>query len=154
MRFQAKATKPGATVRRGGFTLIEVLVAMAFMAIIIPVVVQGLHVANRAGVVAQRKAIATRIGERVLNEAAVTGQVNATARNGSEKAGPYTFNWTLKSEPWAPLGTIQNSYSANGVNGSAVNQTTVRQLSVDVVFAVQNQNYTVHLSTLANNTSS
>ena len=53
---------------RGAFTLAEVLAALAFMAIVIPVAIQGLRIANLAGQVGQRKAAAGRIAERVLNE--------------------------------------------------------------------------------------
>ena len=44
--------------KRRGFTLVEMLAAMAFMAIVIPVVMQAMGIANKAGQVAQRKAIA------------------------------------------------------------------------------------------------
>ena len=50
------------------FTLIEVLVALAVMAVVVPVIYQGMHVASLAGEVAERKAIAARIGDRVLYE--------------------------------------------------------------------------------------
>src|SRR6187401_1688498 len=43
---------------RAAFTLVEVLAALAFMAIVIPVAVDGLRVANLAGQVGQRKAVA------------------------------------------------------------------------------------------------
>src|SRR5436190_13357159 len=56
----------------GAFTLAEVLAALAFMAIVIPVAVNGLRVANLAGQVGQRKAVAARIAERVLNEYTTT----------------------------------------------------------------------------------
>ena len=39
---------PGVNFRRAGFTLAEVLAALAFMAIVIPVAVQGLRIASRA----------------------------------------------------------------------------------------------------------
>src|SRR5215207_7041870 len=57
----------------GAFTLAEVLAALAFMAIVIPVAVNGLRVANLAGQVGERKAVAARVAERVLNEWTVTG---------------------------------------------------------------------------------
>jgi type II secretory pathway pseudopilin PulG len=57
------------------FTLVEVLAALAFMAIVIPVAVEGLRVANLAGQVGQRRAVAARIADRILNELFVTGQL-------------------------------------------------------------------------------
>src|SRR5689334_15182452 len=76
---------------RAGFTLAEVLAALALMAIVIPVAVHGMRVASLAGVVAQRKALAARIGERLLNETVVTRQWNQSVQNGTEQAGPYQF---------------------------------------------------------------
>ena len=54
--------------RHSGFTLAEVLAALLFLAIVIPVTLQGLRVASMAGEVGQRKMIAARIGNKVLNE--------------------------------------------------------------------------------------
>ena len=63
-------TKPTSAPPRGvdAFTLAEVLAALVFMAIVIPVAMQGLHIAGRAGAVAERKREAVRVAERVLNE--------------------------------------------------------------------------------------
>ena len=81
---------------RAGFTLAEVLAALALMAIIIPVALHGVHVASLAGEVAQRKTLATRIGERLLNETVVTRQWNQSVQNGTEQAGSYNFRWTIR----------------------------------------------------------
>ena len=40
----------------GGFTLAEVLAALLFLAILIPVTMHGVSVASRAGILGQRKA--------------------------------------------------------------------------------------------------
>src|SRR5258708_37139450 len=65
-----------AVVRRrcdeGGYTLAEVLAALLFMAILIPVTMHGVSVSSRAGVLGQRKATAMRIAERVLDESIIT----------------------------------------------------------------------------------
>jgi type II secretory pathway pseudopilin PulG len=53
---------------RAGFTFAEVLAALVFMAIVIPVAMQGIQIANRAGVVAQRKAIAVQLATSQLQE--------------------------------------------------------------------------------------
>jgi prepilin-type N-terminal cleavage/methylation domain-containing protein len=141
----------GANSTRAGFTLAEVLAALALMAIIIPVAVHGLRVANLAGVVAQRKSLATRIGERLLNEAVVTRQWNQSVQNGTEQAGPYQFRWTMRNEPWNQLALSQTTMGGqNGVNQGVVNQNTLHLLSVDVAFAAQDRDFSVHLSTLVN----
>src|SRR6478735_6417980 len=57
---------------QAGFTLAEVLAALLFMAIVIPVAVQGLRIASRAGSLSERKAIAARLADSKLNELVVT----------------------------------------------------------------------------------
>src|ERR1700722_6023230 len=136
---------------RAAFTLAEVLAAMVFMAIVIPVAARGLQIASRAGDVAQHKAMAARIGERLLNEIVVARQWNSGAQTGTKQAGPYAFHWTMKNQPWTQISstsTVTGS-STTGINQSAVNGSIIHELSVDVTFNVQGQDYTVHLSTLA-----
>jgi len=114
---------------RAGFTLAEVLAAMVFMAIVIPVALQGLRVASRAGSVAERKAIGARLAERKLNELIVTGQWQSAAQRGTMQEGWQTYNWELESESWAQDGAM-------------------RMLTVKVTVPVQGQDYDVRLSTL------
>src|SRR5438046_10718988 len=96
-----KPTIANAAARRmAAFTLAEVLAALAFMAIVIPVAVDGLRVANRAGQVGQRKAVAARIAERVLNELVITGQFRSTTQSGTVREGVQADQWCMRSEPW------------------------------------------------------
>jgi type II secretory pathway pseudopilin PulG len=53
---------------RLGFTFAEILAAMVFLAILVPVVIEGLMLANRAATVAERTAIGMQLGENRLNE--------------------------------------------------------------------------------------
>ena len=124
------------------------------MAVVVPVAVQGLRLASMAGEVSQRKAIAASIGERVLNEAIVTGQ-GQSAQSGIEKAGPsYEFRWAIHNEAWSPPATASSLNSPNGVNQNAINANTMQQLSVEVKFAAQGKNLSVRLSTLVNTSQS
>ena len=115
-----------------GFTLAEVLAALLFMAIVVPVAMEGLHIASRAGAVAQRKGEAARIAQRVLTENLVTTNWNQSVQSGSTTEGQREFRWTLRSDPWTQDPT----------------QNVLRQLSVDVTFTAQNREYTVRMSTL------
>lgn len=134
---------------RAAFTLAEVLAALAFMAIVIPVAVRGMQIANRAGIVAQRKAMAARIGERLLNEIVVARQWNG-ATAGTSQAGPYQFRWSMKNMPWTQASTAGvTSTGIMGINQNVVNGSNIHELSVDVTFNVQGQDYSVHLATLA-----
>ena len=126
-----RCDKQGAEKSRAGFTLAEVLAALVFMAIVIPVAVHALQVASRAGEVAQRKAIAARVGERVLNEITATHQYNSSSQRGTAKEGPYEFRYVTRLQPWE--------------------RDAMRLLSVEVVFTAQGQEYVVRLNTLVGN---
>jgi type II secretory pathway pseudopilin PulG len=113
---------------RGAFTLAEVLAAMLVMAIVIPVALQGLGVASRAGLAGTRKAAAMRVAERVLNEQFVTGQLSQSSTGGSTTEGDTTYQWTLESANWP--------------------QDAMTQVTVQVTFTVQGHDYAVSASTL------
>jgi len=117
-----------ANQRRSGFTLAEVLAALVFMAIVIPAAVHGLRIAGLAGQVAERKAAAARIAERLLNEQVVTIQGSQSTQSGMLQEGPYQYRWQMRNEPW--------------------DQDALRMLSMDVTFAAQGQDYDVRLTTL------
>lgn len=121
-----------ATNRRQAFTLAEVLAALLFMAIVVPVAMEGLHIASLAGSVAQRKSQAARIAQRVLNESLVMTNWSQSMQSGTTTEGQREFRWTLRADPWTedPAHTL------------------LRQLSVEVSFSAQNRNYVVKLSTL------
>ena len=140
-----------ADAKAAGFTLMELLVALALMALVVPVVVKALHVATLAGEVSQRKALAVRIADRVINERIMNGQTQS-ATSGDEKAGDYQFHWNLEDQPWDQLNGMAVSTSPNGVNQSVVNPSLIHQLSVDVTFLAQGKSFGVHVSTLVNNT--
>ena len=112
----------------------EVLAAMLFMAIVIPVALQGMRIASRAGVVAERKREAARVAESLLNELIVTTNWSKSATSGTVREGDREFRWSARNETW----------NATGV------ENTLQQLSVEVTFPVQGQDYSVHVSTLAN----
>jgi len=138
MKFGTRTTNhPSAFARlrrdKSAFTLAEVLAALLFLAIVIPVALEGMHVASRAGSVAVRKREAARVAERILNENLVTTNWNNGASQvGAVVEGIRQFQWTLRNEPW---NVDQNT-------------STMRLLSVEVAYAAQGQNYSVRLSTL------
>ncbi|MDH7503895.1 MAG: type II secretion system protein [Verrucomicrobiota bacterium] len=123
--------------RCAGFTLAEVLAALLFMAIVIPVSVQGVLVASRASAVAQRKTVAARIAERLLNEMIVTGQTRTStaAQSGVIEEGDLQYRYRSKLDFWTQYST-------------GLQTVTMQILTVEVSFAVQGQDYSVQLSTL------
>jgi len=109
-----------------------VLAALAFMAIVIPVTVEGLRIANLAGQVGERKVTAARIAERVLNEVIVTGQLRGAIQNGVVLEGAQQYQWSIRSEPWPADAMVL--------------------VTVQVIFPVQGRGYDVRLSTLVDTT--
>lgn len=130
MKFKpANRRSPAADRARAGFTLAEVLAAMLFMAIVIPVAMQGLLIASRAGSVSERKALGARLADSKLNELIVTGQWQSAAQQGTIQEGLQSYSWQLQSEPWSENGAM-------------------RLVTVHVSVPVQGQDYDVHMSTL------
>lgn len=121
----------GAHLLVSAFTLAEVLAALLFMAIVIPVAVEGLHIASLAGAVAARKGQAARIALQVLNDNVVNTNWTQTLQ-GTTTEDQRPFRWTLTSDPW-----IQDP-----------GQSVIRQLSVEVIYNVRGHDYSVKMSTL------
>src|SRR3989442_8970189 len=126
-----------ATNSCSAFTLAEVLAALVFMAILIPVALEGLSIASRAGEVAVRKSEAALLAERILNESVVTTNWNSAVQNGTLRQGVREFRYSLRNEPW-----VQDP-----------NQSAMRQLSVEGLFTAQSRDYSVKMSTLVDSTS-
>ncbi len=115
---------------RAAFTLAEVLAAMMFLAIVIPVAVEALHVSSLAGEVAARKGAAARIADRVMNESLVTTNWTGGGQSGTIPEGALDFNWKLTTQNWPQDSNMQ-------------------LLTAEVTFQAQGKPYTVRLSTLA-----
>jgi type II secretory pathway pseudopilin PulG len=116
--------------RESAFTLAECLAAMAFLAIVIPVAIQALHVSSLAGQVAARKGEAARVADRVLNQSLVLTNWNTGAQNGTLTEGADEFRWKLTSQNWP--------------------KDAMELLTAEVTFSAQGHDYSVTLSTLAN----
>jgi type II secretory pathway component PulJ len=129
----ASQTSRVASRARAGFTLAEVLAALLFMAIVIPVAMQGLRIASLAGSVSERKALGARLAENKLNELIVTGQWQSAAQRGTIEEGRQSYPWRLQTEPWREDGAM-------------------RLVTVIVTVPVQGRDYEVQISTLADAT--
>jgi type II secretory pathway pseudopilin PulG len=112
------------------FTLAEVLAALVFMAIVIPVVIEVLHIASLAGEVAARKGEAARVADRILSEDLVTTNWSGGTPSGTINEGTDTFNWTLTTQTWP--------------------QDQMELLTAEVTFLAQGHDYSVKMITLAN----
>lgn len=111
-----------------GFTLVEMLAAMLFVAIVIPAAARGLILANRAGVVAERKRVASELADYLLTETIVTEAWMDGYQEGDFGEEWPGYRWVLEDESW--------------------DEDTMRVVSVEVLFNVQETEYAVRLSTL------
>jgi hypothetical protein len=111
------------------FTFAELLAAMVFVAVVIPVAVKAIALANRAGVLAERSRIAVELADRVLTEMTVTDEWRQASRQGDFGEEWPGFRWVLDDTVW--------------------DEDMMRVISVEVFFDVQGREYSVRLSTLA-----
>lgn len=116
----------------GGFTLAEALAALAFLAIVVPVAVEGVRLANQVGQVAERKREATRVASRVLGEMLATRQWQQSMSSGLSREGQREYRWQMRSQTW--------------------DQGPMQLLTVDVTYLVQGRECSVRLRTLADST--
>lgn len=124
--FASRTARSGRS--RLGFTFAEILAAMVFLAILVPVVIEGLTLANRAATVTERKAIATQLGENRLNELMFDRLwASAPARGdfGQEWSG---YRYELSRRNW-PMDRMV-------------------ELTVRVTFQVQGRPHEIQLTTL------
>ena len=117
---------------QAAFTLAEVLAALLFLAIVIPVAVEALHTSSLAGEVAARKGVAARVADRILNENLVTTNWNHGTQSGTVTEGALELHWMLTSENWS-----QDAQAA------------MQLLAAEVTFSAKGRDYSVKLSTLA-----
>jgi type II secretory pathway pseudopilin PulG len=117
-----------------GFTLVEVLAALMFLAILVPAIVGGLTLGNRVSVLSERKAIAAELAENKLNEQLVGNSWQTSSSNtGDFGAGYPGFRWQATQQNW---------------QGDSTNIMT--ELAVEVFFPVQGKDHSVRLTTLVN----
>ena len=116
--------------RTAAFTLAEVLAALLFMAIVIPVAVEALHVASMSGEVSARRTEAYRVADAVLNESIVTTNWMSSTLSGSTFENSHEYHWTLNNEAWQQDSTMQ-------------------LLIAEVTFSAGGHDHAVRLKTLA-----
>lgn len=126
--------------RRGneGFTFVEVFAAMVFLAILVPAIVEGLSIANRTSVVAERGSIAGELAENKLNELLLssTGGTAVAAQTGGD------FGTDFPGYRWE---TTQGTWDQDTTN-------TMSELSVQVFYPVQGAERSLTLTTLVSGT--
>ena len=120
--------------RGRGFTFIEVLAALLFLAILVPAIVGGLTISNRASVISERSALAAELAENQLNEELIGSNWASAATNAGDFGEGYPgYRWEMTQTTW---------------QGDTTNIMT--QLTMEVFFPVQGHEHSVRLTTLVN----
>ncbi len=112
-----------------GFTFAELLATMLFVAIVVPVVVQGMTLANKAGVIADRKRIAGELADNLLTEWIATDEWREGQRSGDFGESWPEYRWVMADSEWEK-------------------DSEMRVLAVEVFFTAQGKEYSVMLTTL------
>lgn len=113
--------------RAAGFTFVEVLAALVFLGILMPVVISALMLSNRAGVVAERSTTAMQLAENRLNELSLSTATGET--RGDFGASWPGYRWELTRADWQ--------------TGSGMTE-----LTMTVFYQVQGQERSATLTTL------
>ena len=119
-----------AAAAAAGFTFVEVLAAMLFLGILMPVVISAVLVSNRAAVIAERSSIAVQLGENELGELMLDDAWSSASTRGDFGADFPGYRWELTKADWE--------------SGA------MTELQLDVLFTVQGSEHSVRLSTLVN----
>ena len=112
------------------YTFIEILAALLFLAILVPAVVEGVTLANRAFILAERGALAAELAQGKLNELTLDDAWATAAPGGDFGADWSGMRWEMAQSAWE------------------TDAMTV--LTVTVFFTVQGREQNVRLDTLVN----
>lgn len=115
-----------------GFTFVEILAALLFLALVVPVLLGALMVSNRTSLLAERGAIAGELAQNKLGEMLIANAWQASPSAKGDFGGDYPgYRWAINTTGWT---------------GDSVHPMT--ELDADVFYTVQGHEYNVRLSTL------
>jgi len=123
--------------RGRGFTLIEVLAALLLMAVVMPVVMNGISLATRTSSTARRRDEAAGLAQAKLAEIISSGQW----QNGN-LSGDFSPDWP--DYRWEAA--LQAQMNSN--LGITTTEVTLQQLDLRVIWRARNAEDSVTLSTL------
>jgi type II secretory pathway pseudopilin PulG len=114
------------------FTFVEVLAAMAFLGLVIPVVVSALTISNRAGVAAERESVAAQLAQNRVSELMISNEWTSASSRGDFGLDWPGYRWELEKKDWQ--------------SGA------MTELTINVFYQVQGAERHVRLSTLVSET--
>lgn len=121
--------------RKSGFTFVEVLAAMMFLAILVPTLVSGLSASNRRSEMAERSALAAQLAENKLNELSIDNAWSSAESRGTFGDDYPNYRYELTQTQW-----------------DADSNNKMTQLALDAFFPVQGREQSIRLTTLVNST--
>ena len=122
---------------RRGFTLIEVLAAMALTSIVLPVAMRGISVCANTAADAKHRAEATGLAEAKLNELLATQQYQGGVMAGDFGTDWPDYHWSAELVNWAPVNAVDNG------NGN-----TISELDLHIIWAGRDGERSLTQSTL------
>lgn len=120
--------------RCAAFTFAEVLASMLLLAILVPVIVEGLTLANRAAVVSERSTVALLLADQQLSQLQLNDAWRYGETQGNFGADWPGYRWELSKPTW-------------GIDSMV-------ELTLEIIFEVQGRDYRVRLSTLVDESAS
>lgn len=122
-------------IQAGGFTLMEVLAALVFLAILVPAVLSALSLSSRVSTLAERRAVAAELAENQLNEELIANTWQTAAATQGDFGPDYPgYSWQMTQTSWNGTGDAMTS--------------NMTELTMEVTFPVQGQPQSVKLTTL------
>ncbi|MGD1278170.1 MAG: prepilin-type N-terminal cleavage/methylation domain-containing protein [Tepidisphaeraceae bacterium] len=119
--------------RRRGFTLIEVLATLMLLAIVFPVMMQGITVAGSVADAARRRTEATGLAQSKLAEIVANGQWQQGNLSGDFGSDWPAYRWEATVQPW----TLDNTSQS------------LQQIDLRVVWTARGRENSVTVTTLA-----
>ena len=113
-----------------GFTFVEILAALVFLAILVPAIVEGIGIASRVATSSERSAIACELAQNKLNELTVGDAWTSAETTGDFGADWPGYRWEETQSTW--------------------DMDSMTLLAVKVFYNVQGQEQSLSLSTLVN----
>ena len=163
----------GRRTRAGGFTFVEILAALLFLALVVPAIVTALTLSNKASEFTERGGAAGALAENKLNEMLTADAWQAAGSAASGDCGPDWpgYRWEMTQSPWSGGGTVGGSSGVGGTspspaaaspgtgststgNTGSTGTTTLTELKVTVFFKVQGVERNVALTTVINSLAS
>ena len=114
--------------QRTAFTLIEVLAALAFTAIVLPVTMRGISLITTAASEARKRSEATVLAQNTLAELMTAGVPQFSETSGDFAPDNPEYRWTAELSDWQ--------------------ETNLKQLEVQVIWTARGSEHAVALTTL------